>query len=211
MSSLGMGWMNSEMLGISGMLVGILSIIGCYFIGNISPAILIGKLCGVEIRKEGSGNAGTTNVLRVLGKKAAIATLLIDILKGVFAVLIGRWLGGENLAMLCGLAAFLGHIWPLVFGFRGGKGVATGIGIILTVKPELGLLVAVVAITVIAITKRVSAGSVIAAIVFPIAAYFMDTQYVLWALIMALIVLIKHDKNIRRLIKGEEPKFSFKK
>lgn len=183
----------------------------CYMLGNVSPAILIGKLQGIDIRSQGSGNAGTTNVLRVLGKKAAFATLFIDIFKGILAVLIGRWLGNNDLAMLCGLAAFIGHIWPITFGFKGGKGVATGIGIMLTVKPILGIIVCVVALLVVAITKRISAGSVIGAIVFPIAAYILYPQYALWAFVMGLIVVIKHRSNIKRLIKGEEPKFSLKK
>lgn len=190
-----------------------------YFMGNISPAILIGRMYGIDIKKEGSGNAGTTNVLRVLGKKAAVATLAVDILKGVFAVLLGKVVGAFFLApnhalyliMFCGFAAFLGHIWPLAFGFKGGKGVATGIGIILTVKPILGLFVAVIALIVMLVTKRVSAGSVVGAIAFPIITYCLYPMYFWWSLAMAIVVVIKHRTNIQRLLKGEEPKFSFKK
>ncbi len=189
----------------------IVAIVISYFIGNISPAILIGRAMGIEIRKEGSGNAGTTNVLRVLGKKAAAATLIIDILKGVAAVLIGKYIGGQGLAMACGMAAFLGHIWPMVFGFRGGKGIATAFGVIGAIEPILGLIEAAVAFTFLIISRRVSVGSLVAAILLPFAAYYFDHGYVLWASAMAAIVLFKHRKNINRLIKGEEPKVNFKK
>lgn len=187
------------------------AVIFSYLIGNISPAILIGKMAGVEIRSQGSGNAGTTNVLRVLGKKAAVATLLIDILKGVAAVLIGRYLGGQSLVMVCGLAAFLGHIWPAVFGFRGGKGIATAAGIILTVEPLMGLIEAAIALSLIAATRWVSLGSLTAALLLPVVAYFFDPKYTLWAAVMAVIVFIKHRANLKRLLRGEESKISFKK
>ena len=189
----------------------IVAVIGSYFIGNISPAILIGRMMGVDIRKEGSGNAGTTNVLRVLGKNAAAATLVIDILKGVVPVLIGRYIGGQELAMACGMAAFLGHIWPAAFGFRGGKGIATAFGLILTLEPLLGLIELVTISTFLIISRRVSVGSIAAAFVFPVAAYFINPDYLLIAIPMAAIVIFKHRLNIKRLIKGEEPKVKFNK
>jgi glycerol-3-phosphate acyltransferase PlsY len=192
-------------------LIPVAAILASYFIGNISPAILIGRVLGVDIRKEGSGNAGTTNVLRVLGKKAAAATLAIDILKGVISVLIGRYIGGLDLAMACGMAAFIGHIWPLVFGFRGGKGIATALGIIVTIEPILGLIEAAVALTFLAASRRVSVGSLAAAVVLPIAAYFFNPEYLILTVAMAAIVIFKHWANIKRLIKGEEPKFNLKK
>ncbi|MEA4987917.1 MAG: glycerol-3-phosphate acyltransferase, partial [Anaerovorax sp.] len=142
-----------------------------YFIGNISPAILIAKSFGIDIRSQGSGNAGSTNVLRVLGKKAAIATLAIDVLKGVIAVLLGRYIGGQSLAVFCGLAVFIGHIWPLLFGFRGGKGIATGFGAIVTIEPILGLEIAVIALLGIVFSKRVAVGSILAAVALPFLAY----------------------------------------
>lgn len=192
-------------------LLPIFAIIISYFLGNISPAILIGKLSGIDIRNQGSGNAGTTNVLRVLGKKAALATFLIDIFKGVLAVIIGRYIGGQDLALACGMAAFIGHIWPMIFGFKGGKGIATAFGIVLTVDPLLGLMVCVPVFLLIGITRRVSVGSLVGAIIFPIEAYLIDPSYLLWSLSMAVIVLIKHRNNLKRLFKGEEPKLSFKK
>lgn len=189
----------------------IAAVIGSYFIGNISPAILIGRMMGIDIRREGSGNAGTTNSLRVMGKKAGAATLVIDILKGVVAVLIGRYIGGQELAMACGMAAFLGHIWPVLFGFRGGKGIATAFGLILTLEPLLGLFELAAVTTFLLISRRVSVGSLAAAILLPFASYFFDPNYLMLTIPMAAIAIYKHRLNIKRLIKGQEPKINFKK
>ena len=116
----------SGMLVLQNQYIGmIISVVVSYFIGNISPAILLGRLHGVDIRNEGSGNAGTTNVLRVLGKKAAFMTLLTDVLKGTVAVVLFGLLFGKFAAMISVVTVFLGHLWPIVFGFKGGKGVAT--------------------------------------------------------------------------------------
>lgn len=187
------------------------AIIVSYFLGNLSPAILIGRAMGVDIRKEGSGNAGTTNVLRTLGKKAAAATLAIDILKGVAGVLLGRYIGGQELAMVCGMAAFAGHIWPLAFGFRGGKGIATAFGVAVTLQPAFGLIELAIAGIFFLLSKRVSVGSLTAAALLPLVAYWTLPEFLPWGAVMAVIVLYKHRKNIKRLIKGEEPKVSFKK
>lgn len=200
-------------------IISIITVIVSYFMGNISPAILIGRLHGIDIKKEGSGNAGTTNVLRVLGKKAAVATLLIDIFKGVFAVLLGKLIGAYFLepelapymAMACGLAVFCGHIWPVVFGFKGGKGVATAFGVLMAVSPFLGLAELGIVIVTVVLSRMVSLGSVTAAIAFPFIANYYDPRYLGWGLILALIVLYKHNANISRLVKGEESKISFKK
>ncbi|MCL1982556.1 MAG: glycerol-3-phosphate 1-O-acyltransferase PlsY [Clostridiales bacterium] len=187
------------------------AVIASYFLGNISPAILLGRMSGVDIRKEGSGNAGTTNVLRVLGKKAAAATLAIDVLKGVAAVLLGRYLCGQDVAMMCGVAAFCGHIWPAAFRFKGGKGVATALGVIVATAPVLGAGILAVALAIIAATKRVSAGAVCAALIFPAAAAIYDRSLLAWSAVLAVIVLVKHRQNIGRLLAGVEPKISFKK
>jgi len=189
----------------------IISVILSYFIGNISPAILIAKASGVDIRSQGSGNAGSTNVLRVLGKKAAIATLAIDILKGVTAVLLGRYIGGQSVAVFCGVAVFIGHIWPLLFGFRGGKGIATGFGAIVSIEPILGLEIAVIALLGIVFSKRVAVGSVLAAAALPFLAYYMHPDYLLWSSAMGVIAIFKHRQNIKRILHGEEAKITLKK
>lgn len=189
----------------------VLVIIIAYFLGNISPSILLGRARGVDIKKEGSGNAGTTNALRVLGKKAAVITLIIDISKGFAAVQIGYWLSGSQAAMFCALAAFIGHIWPLLFKFKGGKGVAVAFGTVLGINWQLALLaLGIVALTVL-ITRMVSMGSVIAAVSFPVISYFLERDFFWFGIVMALIMLYAHRSNIKRIVKGEEHKLSLKK
>ncbi len=183
----------------------VLLIIGAYLIGNISPSILLARRQKIDIRNEGSGNAGTTNALRVLGKKAAVITLIIDILKGTIAVLIANYIGGGFTAELCTVAVFAGHVWPVIFGFKGGKGVATCFGALMGLNPLLGLsALGVVALGVL-VTKRMSAGSIIGALSFPLLAYFLQPTFIITGSIMAAIVVIKHRANIVRMIKGEEP------
>lgn len=190
----------------------IAAVLGCYLLGNISPAIILGKIIAkTDIRKHGSGNAGTTNVLRTLGPKAAVITLIVDILKGASAVWIGRYYGGQDLAMLCGLAAFAGHIWPAVYGFHGGKGIATAAGVLISVEPRLGAIVAFIALLTIALTRRVSLGALLAALALPFAANYFDPKYLSWAIIISIIIIYKHRANIKRLLAGQEPKLSFKK
>lgn len=188
----------------------IIAIAIAYLLGNISPAILIGKAHGVDVRKEGSGNAGTTNVLRLLGKKAAAATLLIDILKGVVAVIIGN-IFDPRIGMMCALAVFLGHIWPVFFKFKGGKGAATGFGAVLAVSPPLGLCVIIVAAVLVLITKRMSVGSLAAAISLPALSLLFVPEFFWIAIVMMAISVFKHRANIGRLMRGEEPKMNFKK
>ena len=111
-----------------------------YFIGNISPSTIMARAKGIDIKKEGSGNAGTTNALRVMGKKAGAITLVVDIIKGVAAVLIGLALAGQMGAYGCALPVMLGHIWPILLRFKGGKGIATSFGALLAINPLLALL-----------------------------------------------------------------------
>lgn len=177
-----------------------------YFIGNISPSILLGKAVGVDIKKEGSGNAGTTNALRVLGKKAAVITLVIDIGKGALAVLFGTHFGDEIIGMACALAVFCGHIWPCFYGFKGGKGVATAFGAILAVNWVLALATLLIVGIGLTGTRRMSVGSLLGAATFPISCRFFEPDFFYIGIIMAIIVIIKHSANIKRLIKGEEPK-----
>ncbi len=189
----------------------IVPVVIAYFLGNISPSIILGKMAGVDIKKEGSGNAGTTNALRVLGKKAALITLVIDIGKGVLAVAAGNLIGGAETGYLCAIAVFCGHIWPCFYSFKGGKGVATAFGAILAVNWMLGLSALAVVAVGLALTQRMSVGSLLGAITFPLLCWFMEPGFIWIGSLMALIVLIKHGANIKRLIRGEEPKMSFKK
>ena len=189
----------------------IVSVVIAYLLGNISPSIILGKLHGIDIKKEGSGNAGTTNALRVLGKKAALITLVIDIGKGVLAVFIGRLIGGDAAGYVCALAVFCGHIWPCFYSFKGGKGVATAFGALLAVNWMLGLAALAAVAVGLALTQRMSVGSLLGAVTFPFICWFIEPDFIWIGSLMALIVLIKHRANIGRLIRGEEPKMSFKK
>lgn len=190
---------------------GVVAIILSYFLGNISPAIILGKLNGIDIKKVGSGNAGTTNVLRTLGKKAAVITMVVDILKGFIGVKIGFLLGGYVAGTICAVAAFCGHIWPCLYNFRGGKGVATAFGVITAVNWQLGLAVLGVVALFVLLSKRMSVGSIIGAASFPLLAWLMEPGFFVPGFVMAIIVIVKHRANIGRLLRGEEPKMSFKK
>ncbi len=202
---------NFSSMGGSGILLWVVAIILAYLIGNLSPATLISKASGIDIRKEGSGNPGTTNMLRVMGKKAAVLTLLIDIGKGVAAVLLGGYLGGETLSVYCGLAVFIGHIFPVFYRFKGGKGIATAFGVLLALHTVMALLCLGVAVLGFVGARRVSVGSLLAALALPLLAWVYLPDHIIVFAIMAILVLIKHRSNLRRLVRGEEPKISFKK
>lgn len=176
-----------------------------YLIGNISPSIMLAKARGIDIKKEGSGNAGTTNALRVMGKKAGVITLVVDILKGVVAVVLGTVFAGNLAGMFCAVAVFCGHVWPAFYRFKGGKGVATVFGALLGIN----VLVALVALAVVAVgvvvSKRMSVGSILGAVCFPAIAYFLEPDFLIPGSALALVIIIKHRANIVRLCKGEEP------
>ncbi|MBQ6582802.1 MAG: glycerol-3-phosphate 1-O-acyltransferase PlsY [Mogibacterium sp.] len=187
----------------------ILMAVVSYCIGDINPAILIGRLHGVDIRKEGSGNAGTTNVLRVLGKRAALATLLIDVLKGFIPVKIGLMLGGPQLGGICFIFAVLGHIFPALYQFKGGKGVATSLGAALALNWQSALLLIVIAVGLAAITRYMSLGSICAAVAYPFLILYFRKECLLYVIPVAILVIWMHRSNIGRLLHGEESKLSF--
>jgi glycerol-3-phosphate acyltransferase PlsY len=183
--------------------------VGCYFIGNINPAILIGKAYGVDVKREGSGNAGMTNAMRTIGKRAGVLTFIIDVAKGLFPTLIVGHVAGMSFGMLCGILVAVGHIWPVVYGLSGGKGVSTCFGVVLAFDARLALILIALVLLWAFVTKRVSAGTLIAcACAVPIA-YFLDPMDVLPTLIIIALVVIGHRGNIVRLLKGTEPKMSF--
>jgi glycerol-3-phosphate acyltransferase PlsY len=184
-----------------------------YLIGNFASSYLIGKITkNIDIREHGSGNAGATNTFRVLGVKAGILVFIFDVLKGVLATLIGLWLTGDKLgAVLSGGMAVIGHNWPVLLKFKGGKGIASSFGLILTMFPTIGLILFVIAVALIAATKYVSLGSISAAILFPIllVVFSQPPAIILVGTVLALIALYRHRENINRLIKGKENKFTF--
>lgn len=196
----------------------ILIVVVGYLIGSINLSIVLTKkVKGIDIRKEGSGNAGTTNTLRVLGKKYAAIVLLFDILKGVIVILIAMLISplvadANLLISLGGLAVILGHNFPLYYNFKGGKGVATTLGIILIVTPSLGCICLVFGLIIIALTKMVSVGSILAAILYPILVLFLAKEYFIFALFVSLLLIFRHRKNIKKILEGNESKISlFKK
>ena len=185
-------------------------IVIAYLLGCINPSIIQGKLAGVDIRKEGSGNAGTTNTLRVLGKKAALVSLIVDIGKGARAVGLGS-IEGRTCAYICAVAVMIGHILPVFYGFKGGKGVAAAFGAVLPINWTLALCALAVALVLTLITRRMSVGSMGGAAGLAVLSVFMEKAFWPYALAMALIIIFKHRSNIKRLIKGEEPPLNFKK
>ena len=190
----------------------IFCLIIAYLLGSVSTAIVTSKLLGLaDPRTQGSGNAGATNVLRTAGKKAGIITLIGDAAKGAIAVFIGivLHLGPGSLALIA-LFAVIGHVFPVWFQFKGGKGVATAIGGLLVLNFWIGLLVLIVLFTIAIITRYVSLGSIIALIAAPVLLFiFGNLSAALPILIMALLVIWKHKDNIDRLYHGIERKLSF--
>lgn len=184
-------------------------VLAAYFIGNISPSTILAKKQGIDIKKEGSGNAGTTNALRVMGKKAGAVTLIIDVLKGLLSVVLAGLLCGQSCAMFCVIAVMLGHIWPVLYKFKGGKGVATAFGAVAGLNILVALCALGVLIVGVLISKRMSVGSMLAALSFPVFCWFLEPDFIYLACVLALVIIIKHRANLVRLLHGEEPKLSF--
>ena len=196
-----------------------------YAIGSINFSVIFSrKFAGFDFREKGSGNAGTTNMLRTVGKKAAVITLVCDILKGIvsilIALLIGYFVKDVNKAILVQIAGFFaifGHTFPIFFEFRGGKGVATALGVILLTNWQIGLICLAFALILIIITKMVSLGSIMAAILFPVLTIFIQTNYIepgnyiIFGIAVGLLVVFNHRKNLKRILEGNENKISFKK
>lgn len=186
----------------------ILSLLISYLIGSISPSMIISKYKGIDIKNSGSGNAGTTNVLRLLGIKAAAITLGIDIIKGMFAVKVGMGLVDFNTAALCSIAVVLGHIFPIFYKFKGGKGVATAFGAVLMINWPSALAALILVILTVGISKKMSLGSLIGAISYPLLILFYFPRFFIFGSILALTLVLTHISNIKRLIKKEEKAIS---
>ncbi len=197
-----------------------------YLIGSVNFSILISKkIAGFDVREKGSGNAGTTNILRSVGKKAAAITLICDILKGVVSIVIAIIVGNivknldrELLLQIAGIAVVIGHTFPIFFGFKGGKGVATSLGVLLMSNWQIGLICLVFALVLMALTRMVSLGSCGAAVLFPVLTLFINQHYTvltegksgrvyfIYSVILAIIVLYNHRSNIKRILNGTENK-----
>ena len=181
-----------------------------YLLGSIPTGLLFGKLAGIDVRKEGSGNIGATNLYRTAGRKVGILTLIGDCLKGMIPVLLARYyeLPIEYVALV-GLAAFCGHVFSLFLKFKGGKGVATALGVFLALSPLAVCMALVVFILLMLKWRYVSLGSIAAAGVMPLSIVLMgnDRSLILVTMIIAVIVIAKHHENIRRLLAGTENRF----
>lgn len=217
-------------------LIGIIA----YLLGSVNSSIIVGKFYKIDIREHGSGNAGLTNTLRTLGKKAAAFVLIGDVLKGVLAILIARLLAPTlvvntfnmnghiiavekqftDLAMqIAGILVILGHIFPVFYKFKGGKGVLTSITVIMMVSWQVGLACLLVFVVVVALTRYVSLGSVLAAFSFPFLIVAMDQytemmqdfSWLIFAVILATLVIFMHRGNIARLYNNTERKLGEKK
>ena len=204
------------------------ALILAYLFGSIPTAVWIGQaFYGIDVREYGSGNAGATNTFRVLGKKAGIAVMLLDIFKGYtatnLAYMIGLSVTGPqdsvqfvNYQLALGISAVMGHLFPVFAGFRGGKGIATLFGMILAVQSEAAMLCVLTFIIVLMISKYVSLSSILAGFTFPLSIIFIFQSpirsVVLYGMSICILILVTHQKNIERLIKGKETKVNlFKK
>lgn len=197
-----------------------------YLIGSVNFSILLSRAVeGRDIRQSGSGNAGATNMLRTYGKKMGILTLVLDILKGVICVLLAKFAAqavigagtADTAAYIAGVSVILGHNFPVYFGFKGGKGVATSLGVVLVLDWKVGLAVAAAAILIMACTRYVSLGSIIGGAVFAAAEVIKGfaagdafSVRTVCAVIIGVLLIARHHANIKRLMSGTENKLSFK-
>ena len=192
------------------MLNEIILLAGAYLLGSIPTGLLLARAFGVDIRATGSGNIGATNVYRTLGRKVGVMTLVGDCLKGLIPVLVARQLGfADAWVAAAGLAALLGHIYTIFLGFKGGKGVATALGVFLGISPLAVLIALAVFVAVVFKWRYISLGSITAAAVMPAAVAIIDWNPLVVALTVAvaLLVIAKHQENIKRLRAGTESKF----
>ncbi len=200
-------------------------LIFAYFVGSIPTAVWVSKkIYGLDIREHGSGNAGATNTFRVLGKKAGIGVMIVDMLKGFLAVKLSYLsvyaIGSEQLTNLqvgLGLAAVIGHIFPIFADFRGGKGIATLFGMILGIHPIVAVSLVAVFLLMLFLTRYVSLSSMAASVAFPVLILFIfkdqapEMSYKIFAIATACMVVLTHHKNISRLLAGNESKVKLSK
>ena len=181
-----------------------------YILGSIPNGLILGKaIWGVDLRQHGSKNIGATNAWRTIGKAGGISIFALDFLKGAISAYLGLHLGGSELAgVLCGILAIAGHSWSVFLAFKGGKGVATGLGVIAALMPEVTLIVFVVWFAIVYFTGYVSLGSIVGAALVPILTLFfgLHTEFLILGLIAAVFIIYRHKSNIERLLNGTESK-----
>ncbi|MFZ4399052.1 MAG: glycerol-3-phosphate 1-O-acyltransferase PlsY [Bacteroidales bacterium] len=202
----------------------IIGVITAYLIGSIATSVWIGRaFFGVDIRTLGSGNAGATNTIRVLGPRQGLIVLILDVFKGWFAVFLGRFFAPDfyeafqiiNFELVLALAAVLGHIFPIYIGFKGGKGVATLVGVIIALYPSSFIVLVAVFLLVLISSGYVSLSSITTAVAFPFICIFLFKVHypslIIFSILIAVFIPFTHKKNILRLLNGTENKFKFKK
>jgi len=187
-----------------------LASIVAYLIGSIPNGLIIGKLFWqIDLREHGSKNIGATNAYRTLGAKPAALIFIMDLLKGIIGVWLGSYMIGTPFAMILGgIAAIIGHNWSAFLKFTGGKGVATGLGVIAMIMPQATIVVFVTWLIIVYVTKYVSLASIVAAMMVPICSYFFNEplEYLCFSILAAVFVIYRHKSNVHRLINGNESK-----
>jgi len=184
-------------------------ILCAFLLGSIPFGVVVAKIYGVNLKKVGSGNIGATNVLRAMGKGPALLTLVGDVLKGSLAVVIGRFFfHGPSLEGIIGLSAIVGHNFSLFLRFKGGKGVATSIGVLLIYSPKVGVLTVILWLMVILITRYSSLAAIVSFGVLPLGIYILDYSQgkLIISILIAFLLIFRHTDNIKRLLEGTELK-----
>lgn len=183
-----------------------------YLLGSIPVGFIVGKARGRDIRQYGSGNIGTTNAFRVLGRRAGAMVLAGDVLKGIAAVLLGNYVGGSTVGLLAGLAAMAGHNWSVFLRFNGGRGVATAAGVVLALAPLVMVWALVIWGLTVLLSRYVSLGSILAAGSVPLLMWVFDKpwSYILFGVVAAFFIIYRHRPNLRRLLEGTEYKWGEK-
>jgi len=193
----------------------VIVVVVAYLLGNISAGKIVAKYIGhVDISKVGSGNAGTTNVLRTLGWIPSVLTLVGDVLKAIVAALIGKAIAGETGMLISGVGVIVGHIWPVIYKFKGGKGIAAAFGFIIFTDPLTALLLFVEQVLIIALTRYMSVASILSCIMYPVFTMIFNWDnklHVIVACIIGALALFAHRSNIMRLINRNENRLDFKK
>lgn len=188
-----------------------LLLLGGYLLGAVPFGYLLGRIKGVDLRFYGSGNIGTTNAFRVLGRKLGFLVFFCDLAKGLIPALLGKILGGPGWGVVAGLAAVIGHNWSVFLTFRGGRGVAATAGVLLALMPKVVILAFGIWVLVVILTGYVSLGSIIASLSVPVIALIFREPwiYFLFAILAPIFIIFRHLPNIRRLRRGTEPRVRF--
>lgn len=188
----------------------ILACVVSYVLGSVPNGLILGKsIWGIDLREHGSHNIGATNAWRTIGKAAGISIFLLDLLKGAIGAGFGLYLGESALVgVVCGILAIVGHSWSVFLGFKGGKGVATGLGVIAMLMPMVTAIVFLVWFAIVYFTRYVSLGSIVAAALVPVLSYClgMEAEFTVFGIIAAVFIIYRHKSNIGRLLNGTESK-----